>query len=207
MIRRYTIGSAVLIAVVMAACSGQPEQAAYPSETTATPVAQTGGVVDSVFPMSEMITRFQAQQQNTVTALGAGSARSRDELVASFIRAVEAADAAALRALRIDQAEFAFLYFPTSLYARPPYQQPPAIQWMLMDGGSIRSERALLSRRGGRPLRSVGYTCGAPVREGGNELWLDCRVMVHGSVDGVVLFGPIIARDGRYKFVSLTNDL
>ncbi len=171
----------------------------------------TAGFVDSIFPMPEMIARFQREQRRAPSGLGATAPASRDALVALFIAAVEAGNGAALAPLRIDAAEFAYLYFPTSLYSRAPYEQPPAVQWLLMDQNSLKGEQSLIRKLGGRPLGTKGYKCEEPaVREGSNEIWNECRLILQRSgavADTVRLFGSIMGRDGRYKFVSITNEM
>jgi hypothetical protein len=208
------IGAAALV-LSIASCEALTDSKAdavsvpEKNSTTAAHDGAPAGVVDSMFPMSQMIERFQRQQGRVVTSLGAAAPDSRDALVRAFAAAVESGDARALRRLRLDAAEFAYLYFPISIYALPPYEQPPATQWMLMNQQSITGERLVLRRLGGATIGLRGYTCGEPIQAaGGSALWDDCRVIMSpsgGAPDTVLLFGPIIRYDGRYKFVSLGN--
>ena len=63
---------------------------------------------------------------------------------------------------------------------------------------------------GGRPLGYVGYSCPAePLVEGDNRIWGPCaitRVRSPGDTVTSRMTGPILERDGRFKFISLTSD-
>jgi len=78
-------------------------------------------------------------------------ASSRDALVAGFLDALEQNDIPALNRLLISRAEFAYLYFPSSIYMNRPYQQDPSLVWFMMINNS---ERGL--RRVERGQRQVG---------------------------------------------------
>jgi hypothetical protein len=144
------------------------------------------------------------------TALERGES-SRDALVRRFVRALEMSDTAALLALHLTRAEFAYLYYPFTQYTRPPYELSPALLWFLIEQNSEKGLVRLLRRYGGRPLGYVGYRCEQePQREGANRLWNACRIkrkVESGELVEERLFGSIIERDGRYKFVSYANDL
>jgi hypothetical protein len=164
---------------------------------------------DVLLPMPAMIRRFQATLPR-VNALGDGSAASRDALVEAFAAAVEDSSAARLHRLRLDAAEFGWLYFPESRYTTKPYELPPETLWMLMDQNSRKAETRLLRSFGGRPLGFAGYQCeAAPRREGPNRYWERCVVTLAGPEGRrrMRLFGSIMERDGRFKFVSIANDL
>jgi hypothetical protein len=193
----------LLTALCVTACSRdeRPEQAGSEPQRPAT-------VVDSIFPMPVMIERFQAGMPRRPAELGVGSTSSRDSLISQFVRAVEQGNATALRALRLDAAEFAFLYFPESRLSRPPLQQPPEISWMLVEQNGVKGETRVLQVHGGRPLHYRGYTCEAePTIEGSLRLWDDCRLLLGEQRSPARLFGSIVERDGRFKFVSIANDL
>lgn len=203
---RHRSACSILIIGLVAACSdgtvnagGEEARMAMASEA---PVQ-----VDSVFPMDVMIERFQAVAGPAPAVLG-NAAPSREALVARLIQAVEDDDAAALRALRLDAAEYGYLYFPTSHLAREPYRQPPELGWMLTEQNGLKGETRLLRKYGGQQLGYTGHQCAAePVTEGANVLWQDCVVRVPGEDEPVRLFGTILERDGRFKFISLSNDL
>jgi hypothetical protein len=76
--------------------------------------------------------------------------------------------------------------------------------------GSKGLNRAL-ARYGGRPLRAVGHTCpDSPQQEGENLIRHGCsirRVDEKGDTVGTSLFGAILERDGRFKFISYANRL
>jgi hypothetical protein len=153
--------------------------------------------------------RFQRESRRATTL--AGGAASRDELVAQFVRAVEANDTAALGRLVLSRGEFAYLYYPSSAQGRPPYDLSPDLMWFMMVERSNRGVSALVTERAGRPLGFVSYHClGDSTVEGRNRLWGPCvvrRTQAPGDTVEERLFGPIVARDGRFKFVSYSNKL
>lgn len=168
-------------------------------------------IVDSIFPVEEEIRRFKAARPgNEVTQLGQ-AASSRDQLVSEMISAIENKDSTQLRARLIDDREFIDLYYPTSFYARQPYKQSPELLWFLMQQNSTKGMRRALERFGGKPLHYSGYECtDSVVVEGENRIWQECRVRwapAPGVQSPYRLFGSIIERAGRFKFVSYANDL
>lgn len=165
--------------------------------------------VDSVFPIDEELRRFRAELQ-PVDSL-TGGADSRDELVRRFGAAVAAGDAAALRALAITVEEFAWLYYPHTRYTRPPYELGPAIVWFQLENYGGRGLSRLLNRYGRRPFSGTGHACSAePIVEERNTIWADCVIRYtdpNGHNAEASLFGAILERDGRFKFVSYANRL
>lgn len=136
--------------------------------------------------------------------------RSRDELVARFVRAVQARNAAALDSLVVSKAEYAFLYFPSSVYSHKPYELPPDIAWLLSDQNSRKGLVRVTRRLGGSKLGFQGYQCSDAITEGENRFWRSCQLTY---IDPTTrrpierkLFGAIIERDKRYKFLSYAND-
>lgn len=197
------------VLVLLLAAAWIAVRASGPSGAAAGAVPQATVAGDVLLPMPEMIARFQ-EGLPVLDALGDGAASSRDELIAELVSAIEDSSAARLRSLRLDAAEFAWLYFPESRYTEKPYELPPETLWMLMDQNGLKGETRLLRRFGGRRLDVTGYTCeDEPRREGPNTFWEQCLVTRVGA-DGtraMRLFGSIMERDGRYKFVSMSNDL
>jgi hypothetical protein len=179
------------------------------TESSATE-SRAAGPADSILPMATMIARFQAGRR-AVTSLGPAAARSRAELVGRVVAAVADSNTAALNALTMNAAEFGYLYFPTSIYAREPYAQPPEVTWLLLDQNSRKGLLRLLREYGGKPLRAEGHRCtGEPGVEGMNRIHEYCTVQIRnedGSVQDVRLFGSIIEREGRFKLMSVSNRL
>jgi hypothetical protein len=190
---------------IAAACAAGDGQAAADSPAA---VAAPATVIDSALPRDEEIRRFrQGLAEPAALAHGAPSA---DSLVARFARAVEARDTAALRALRIDRAEFAYLYYPTNALARPPYDLAPGLMWFQLEGNSGRGLYHVLDERGGRPLTIVGHRCEQVTREGENRVYGGCvvrRLQAPGDTVQEQLFGAIVERGGTFKFVSYSNRL
>jgi hypothetical protein len=204
--------AAVLAAGSAAACGREAPRPPAPPNAPATPpaVAARPQVVDSILPIPELLRRFRADLGPDPQRL-AGGAESREALVRRFARAVETLDTAAVRELVLSRREFAYLYYPETPLARPPYEAPPALLWFQISEGSNKGVTRLLRRLGGRPLGVVDHACAAtPERQGPNRLWQRCtvrHVRAPGDTVRARMFGSVIERGGRYKFVSYANDL
>jgi hypothetical protein len=173
--------------------------------------SRPGYVIDSIRPVAEEIRRFQATLDTHPTTL-TDAATSRSRLVRRFVQALENNDAAGLAKLVVNRAEFGLLIYPSSPNAAPPYRQSPELVWLARSASTDKAAHRLLARFGGKPFGYVGYDCADPAtREGRNTLWAGCTVRFaeHAGADTarLRLFGSIVARDGRFKFVSLTNGL
>jgi hypothetical protein len=202
-----TLRSKVTASVLAAAAACSPTT---PGADAAARTASYAGVVDSVVPRDEALRRFR-HGLDEPGGLDGAAATSRDALVRAFVRAVEAGDTAAALALTLTRAEFGWLYYPTTPQGLPPYDLSPSLLWFLTRGGTDKGLRRLLDERGGRPLGYAGYRCDpAPSREGANTVWGPCvvrRVQAPGDTVEERLFGLILERDRRFKFVSLANKL
>jgi hypothetical protein len=184
----------------LAGCGGQSAAAAPP--------AHRAVHVDSILPRGEALRRCQAGARRVDTL--SGGALSRDALVREFVRGIEARDIAALRRLALDRDEFAFLYYPTAPQGQPPYDLEPGLLWFTLESGSHKGLARALESRGGQSLGFERYHCDSiPSRQGANTVWGPC--MVRSRRKGVVaeerLFGLIIERAGRFKFVDYGNRL
>lgn len=195
----------VFVGLVLAvACGGG--KSPHPPDATVTTAPRT--IVDSVFPVAEEIRRFKAAHGGSTAAELQGGAQSRDELVRDFVRALEQHDSASLRAMVLTAGEFIDLYYPTSMYAQPPYRQSPELRWFLMQENSNKGIGRLLQRYGGRPTGFQGYDCAATVQiEGQNHIHDRCTVAWSQRPTTLRAFSTIIERDGRFKFMSYANDL
>ena len=216
-----TSGRRLLLAMSLgvAGCGPKPASPKPTSEAPVAPTVQRVEVaqaaatppthIDSVVPRAVALSRFQKASAPASTL--SGGASSRDELVRRFARAVEAADTSALHRMVLSRGEFAFLYYPTSREGLPPYDLNPDLMWFMMVERSNRGAAALMRERAGSPLAYAGYRClGDSTVEGRNRLWGPCvvrRVQAMGDTVEERLFGPIIERDGRFKFVSYSNKL
>jgi hypothetical protein len=204
---QYLTMAALLAAIVSAGCREREAQATPVAQ--ATPATPPGYVVDSALSPDELLRRFRAGLR-PVPHLVADAPRSRDSLVSRFARALTRDDSAALRALRLNRSEFAYLYYPESEYTQQPHFMPPDVLWLLMQNRSQRGERRLLDRLGGS-FRFVGLECEPnPRREGANVFYERCLVSYRrtgaDSLERRRLFGSILERDGGFKFVSYAND-
>lgn len=140
-----------------------------------------------------------------------GGGATPERLARELLTALTARDTAALRALVLSRAEFAWLYYPHSRFVAPPYELGPELVWITQGAGSEKGAVRLLNRFGGRPLRFLGVTCPDAVeREGPNTLTRGCRTrfaVADSAPREMRLFGALLYRDGRYKFLSYANDL
>jgi hypothetical protein len=171
--------------------------------------AQPGYIVDSILPIEEDVRRFRAAVGGIAVSALAEAAPSRDALVAQFAAAVSERDSVALRSFAISPREFIDLVYPSSPYTKPPYRQSPSLLWSQIQLPSGSGLGRLLDRLGGRPLRVEALSCpGAPEQQGDNRLHANCTVRF-ASGDAPLrdgrLFGTILERRGRFKFVSFAN--
>jgi hypothetical protein len=210
---RRVILSTVIIAALLAVAvtaSDSGFTAPDPQAEHIAAVAAAGGVVDSILPVEEHLRRFRSTIPDTADTLRHGSA-SFDALVARWVVAIEQHDTAALNAMVISRAEFAWLYYPTSELAKLPYEAPPELVWGQILTGSDDGVRKALRRFGGRRLSIRDVRCArSPQVEGTNRLYMDCRTTVMTVADtlkNVRMFGTILERDGRFKFIGHGNSL
>lgn len=198
-----TISIAAVAALVAAGCDRAAEAGGRPAQSTPAP-----GKIDSMLPPGEALRRFQSELP-VATALEDG-APGRDRLVSQFVKALERADTAALEKLVLSKGEYGFLYFPSSVYSRKPYELPADVAWLLNEQNSRKGFVRIVRRLGGSNLKFGGYTCGSPVSEQENVFWRDCQVKyVDPATSRPVtrkLFGTIMERGDRYKFLSYAND-
>jgi hypothetical protein len=173
-----------------------------------TPAVSSGRVVDSILPLDEALRRFRADLPEVSTLAGGGD--SRDELVRQFLAAVESRDTAAIRAMVVSRAEYAWLYYPTSIVSREPFDQMPQVNWFLGHEDSQKGIARVLDRFGGSTLAASGYDCPeAPAMDGRLRFWHQCTVSIRhaGTPRRLRLFGSIAELDGHFKFYSYANDL
>lgn len=175
----------------------------------ARPWRKPGDKVDSILPMPEYLRRFrEGLVEPTRLAGGAGS---REELARRFLAAVSARDTAALAALAVTRAEFAWLVFPDHIYSSPPYELDPEIFWMQLTAGSAKGLHRTLERYGGARLALVAVACDRDtlqIRSGPMRVWSNCSVRYRAgnTIENRPLFGSVVERDGRVKLLSFAND-
>ena len=171
--------------------------------------ASPGYVIDSILPVEEELRRFRLAIGGDEATELRNASPSREALVRRFMKDLSSRDSLDLRAATISPREFADLLYPTSPNSRPPYRLSPAFVWMRLAGQSHSGLTRVLQRRGGQRFGYAGHACQSnPEIQGKNRLWTGCLVtLVGGSADTTRqrLFGTIVERDGRFKFVSLVN--
>ncbi len=202
-----TIAPALLIALG-SGCGPSAAGADDAYDSTAAP--QSAGVVDSIFPIEEEIRRFRVTLSEHPQEL-AHTEATREDLVGRFVQALETADSADFRRMALSKPEFAYLYYPTTQYTKPPYELSPALVWYRTESYSSRGLNRALQRYGGQPLGYAGHACeDEPMIQGENRIWHGCVVYSRPSGSDTTtlsLFGPILERDGRFKLLSFANGL
>ncbi|MES3033427.1 MAG: hypothetical protein V4813_05460 [Gemmatimonadota bacterium] len=166
-------------------------------------------VIDSVFPMPEMLRRFR-EGLPTLTALD-GGATSRQALAEQFVAALAARDTRTLGQLTLSRAEFAWVYFPNSPDAVMPNGLSPQLRWTQITLDSEKGISRALERIGGSALTLAALDCpNPPVTTGALALHDGCTVALRRA-DGTMfrgrLFGPILETGGRFKFAGYSNDM
>jgi hypothetical protein len=169
-----------------------------------------GYVVDSILPVEEELRRFRAVVGGVPASELKGGATSREALVSKFLKSLESNDTAALRSMLLTPREFADLVYPESPHTHPPYRQPPGLVWSMIQNAGSSGFTRLLRRLGGVALRHEGTRCEGPLeRQGENTIMSRCNMRIAepgGSIRSRRLFGSIIERHGRFKFVSYANE-
>src|SRR5690606_35569580 len=119
---RTTRGRTVRVACSIArvACTRAPPEQAPP------PAA----VVDSVLRMEVALERFRSGLPEP-ERLESG-ASDMETLVRRVVDALVRNDTLVFERLAVNRAEIAWLYFPTTRVAQPPYELPPALAWFQM---------------------------------------------------------------------------
>ncbi len=169
--------------------------------------AQPGYIVDSIFPAEEEIRRFNEGVPRPAGMTG--GAPTPRVLVRRFAAALQRHDTAALRALHVTRAEFGHFVFPESPHVRPPYKTKPLVIWMQVVSESQRGMARLLERAAGSAARISQPRCdGQPTQEGANHYWRNCTVLLSekGTKPRRMQLGPLLERDGSFKFLSYATD-
>jgi hypothetical protein len=206
--RAVTLSVALSLLLLAVGCG--PSYAGADEASESTTATQSAGVVDSIFPIEEEIRRFRATLAEHPEELSHTEA-TREELVTRFVRALEAADSADFPRMAMSRPEFAYLYYPTTQYTKPPYELSPALVWYRTESYSSRGLTRALQRYGGKPLAYAGHACeDEPMVQGENRIWHGCVIRSRqsdGDTIALSLFGPILERDGRFKLLSYANGL
>ena len=205
---RWRLGA--LLLVVTTACADK--SARSPADEQAKHVAEVvaaGGVVDSILPIAEQLRRFREALPPTDTLRYASP--TRDALVARWAAAIARNDTSDLNAMIMDRDEFAWLYYLESPMSKPPYEAPPQLLWGQLLASSNKGATQLVNRFGGSRVTATRLRCVTPPdTQGANVLLSKCEVRLSApgkpTVEGV-LFGTILERVGRFKFVGLSSSL
>jgi hypothetical protein len=173
--------------------------------------ASPGYVIDSLLPPEEEARRFRAAYPGDSAIAFVGGEKSRDALVRRFVRSLAAADTNDLRQLVVKGREFVDIYYPASPYAAGPYHQPVGFAWRMIQDPSVGGFTKLVRRLAGQRMTLVTHKCEPKVlHEGKVDRYTGCLVRIVNERGDTVtkrLFGSIVSYDGRFKFLSYTNDL
>ena len=182
---------------------------ARPNVSVSEAKTPSAGVVDSAIPREEALRRFRSGLA-PIDSLEGGEA-SLEALVEAFVLAVETKDTSTFRRLSLSLREFAWLYYETNPQSQPPYDLDPALFWFMLERNNRGGLIKLLEERGGKPVGYLRSRCeGSPSRQGENTVYGPCLIVRRGVRGDTVeerLFGPIIQRQGKWKFVSYSNKL
>ena len=189
---------------IAAAC----DRSATPSTDSA--ALPPGYVIDSALPIDTLVARFRATIADTPSTL-VGGETSAERRAREFLRAVSSNDTASVRRLVVNRAEFAWLYYPHTRFTKPPYELGPELLWMQMNEASEKGIVRALRRYAGTPLRFEALSCPDSVTvEGPNRITTGCQLRfaaADSAARTLRLFGSLMERDGRWKFVSYANEL
>lgn len=205
---RASLSALMALVALLAGCADAADETRSSDHVrqtvAASPTGRTpGAVIDSTRPIAEHLARFRAGEVEPSTLDGASS---RERLVRSAVLALARRDTAALRALMIGRAEFAYFFYPSSRLSRPPYEMPPDLLWMQLTMGSEKGLEKAIRSLPPRTLRYAGHECGRVEHEGVNVVHQVCTVRLANG-ETVRLFGSILERGGRFKLVSWANSL
>ncbi len=176
---------------------------------TAHPWRKPGDKVDSLLSMTEYLARFRAGL--TEPARLTGGETSRDGLARRYLEAVSRRDTVALLGMLVSRAEYAWLVYPDHLYSRAPYELDPSVAWLQLGDENGKGLSRVLQRYGGRPLEFRQLACARDTLQvvtGPDTLWGGCR-LTYRTGDSTLtrtLFGSIVQRDGRMKFLSYHSE-
>jgi hypothetical protein len=109
----------------------------------------------------------------------------------------------------VTKPELAYLVYPELPVSRAPYRQPPEIAWLLMQASTGGAISKLVNKAADR-FELLGYRCAvAPEIEGAVTVTRGCvvRVREDGTERELRLFGRIVERGGRWRFLGLDGDL
>lgn len=166
-----------------------------------------GIVIDSVVPTDLAMDRFRKDLPQPDSLRGVSS---RDMLVLGIVEALRAGDTLAFERLAVNRAEWAWLFYPTNIQSKPPYELPPGLAWFQLQETNRKGVFRALRELGGHRLDYRGYRCDTqPVVEGDNRLWTGCRVTLARDAAAPItvrLFGAILERGGRFAVLSYAND-
>ena len=207
---------ALTLAATIAACAADAPAAgvrtleAAAAGASARDAGIARGIVDSALPIETLLHRFRATTTDTPSVL-TGGAESPEALTRALLAALEAGDTSAVRNLAISRAEFAWLYYPHAKWTRPPYEMGPGLVWLQIAASNDKGFVRLVRRYGRSRLRFESLACpDSGAREGPNVVISGCRVRFAAADSAsrdLQLFGSLLNRDGRYRFVSYSNDL
>jgi hypothetical protein len=198
------------LAAVVIACQSSKADRTTGADSNPDPRNAPGYIVDSIFPMDQMLRRFRVGLGPAPERLEHGLS-GKLELARSIMSAAAVSDTVTLRRLQLTKAEFAWLYFPFSDFARDPYELPPEVSWMQIAAQSDAGLTKLMRLITNTQATVDSIVCSpTPKAQEQNRLWEDCITWwkdQEGRESHYRVFGTIIERGGTMKLVSYANRL
>jgi hypothetical protein len=209
----------LLLAAACAPDAPPSADAAAGTPATADSAAAAPAIADVATPadstsrlaVAELLAAFRTGVDSVGTLADAPD--DRRTLAEAYVQALATRDTTGIVRHLVSRAEYAWLFFPDSPFARPPYEAPPEIVWMMLRDASERGVQKALATYGGHPATFHALNCDPQRRytRGRVTLWQYCRVELTGGEPAtrreLELFGGILEIDGRVKFLSLGNEL
>ena len=194
-----------LVALLAGACSSKPAV----SSADSAPGRKPGDKIDSILPMTEYVRRFRVGVD--APAALRGGATTRDALARDYLAALARRDTTALAGMLVSRGELAWLIFPDHRYAAAPYELDPAILWGQLTHANSKGLTRAMQRYGGVPMALLALECSRDTLQltrGPARLWGPCTVRYRAGDSTLTrrLFGSILERDGRAKFLSYANE-
>ena len=209
---RFIRASALTLPAILsplAACESPSANAADNSSDATIAPAVARAVVDSARPIQELIARFQAASGPPPESLSR-AAPSPEALARAFVMALAGRDTAMLRSLTVSRAEYAYLIFPASVMAHPPYELDPEVAWLMLRLESEKGAARALALGEAESLSFAALECPDPEGRSTHRVWSSCLVRLRardGSTRPAELFGQIVEVGGHHKFLSYANPL
>jgi hypothetical protein len=203
-VRFVPIAVSVLVALVLAACSGVTKDHDEGKAAASNEAASSTNATAAQPANPELLAAAQKARKSF-----SEGPQSLDALMDQFVDAISRKDKDALTKLRVNETEYAGLIIPGTVpVGRPPRevsQNPREFFWRMLDTKSRYFADNLVDRFGGRTYRSHQFKFSKPTKE---YAWYtahgEVRMELEGDDDVTyhLMSGWVAEVDGRYKFIG-----